>query len=229
MVGSRSPPGVLSHLSGKKKNCLKRLEQSLWCMLRLKVKCCLCRPSDEPKSNDIVTQLVRFGNDAPTILYWHKQTGKNSHKDKRTHFLPHSKTNTLSLHYTWTLYLPLFVPVHLSTLLHSTLSFYLSTVCSYLSLHLLPWQSSLAMGLCPFIIHGVVLMARAAMSDVNLCASQAHSAYNASARGATTELTVLRYTEINTLTHTCKWCSSLHSSRKTIAPFLKAILVCSQP
>lgn len=98
----------------------------------------------------------------------------------------------------------IFLSVIFSTLLHSTLSFYLSTVCSYLSLLLLPWQSSLAMGLCPFIIHGVVLMARAAMSDVNLRASQAHSAYNASARGATTELTVLRYTEINTLTHTCK-------------------------
>lgn len=42
-----------------------------------------------------------------------------------------------------------FCCIFFSALLRSTLSFYLSTMCSYLSLHLFP-----AMGLCPFIIHG---------------------------------------------------------------------------
>ncbi|KAL7381729.1 hypothetical protein ABVT39_010341 [Epinephelus coioides] len=54
-------------------------------------------------------------------------------------------------------------------------------------------QSSPAMGLCPFIIHGVVLMAQAAMSDVNLCASKAHSGCTTSAGRVTARATVLRY------------------------------------
>lgn len=94
--------------------------------------------------------------------------------------------------------LPFFVPVHLFLLYffhfaHSTLSLYLSTMCSYLFLHLLPSQNSPAKGFCPFIIHGVVLMAQAAMSDVNLCASKAHWAYTTSARRVTAWATVLRY------------------------------------
>lgn len=133
-----------------------------------------------------------------------RSSRRKTHKDKHTQtfFPPHSKTNIFSLHYTCKLYLsphpPFFVPVHLFLLYffhfaHSTLSLYLSTMCSYLFLHLLPSQNSPAKGLCPFIIHGVVLMAQAAMSDVNLCASKAHWAYTASARRVTAWATVLRY------------------------------------
>lgn len=133
-------------------------------------KCCLSGPRDEPKSNGIVTQLVRFGKDATSILL--------TYTDKHTHFLSHSKTNTLSLHYTCRLYLPLIVPVHLSLvhLFHfaSLYTIFLSKYNVYLSLHLCPSESSPALGLCPFIIHEVVLMAQAAMSDVNLCTSKAH-------------------------------------------------------
>lgn len=116
-----------------------------------------------------------------------------------TSSLTPKQTPSHSLHYTCTLYLPLllcqciFLSFNFSTSLCFTLSFHLSTMCSYLSFRLFPSQSSSAKGLCPFIIHGVVLMAQAAMSDVNLCASKAHSAYTASARRVTARATVLRY------------------------------------
>lgn len=86
----------------------------------------------------------------------------------------------------------IFLSFIFSTLLRSTPSSFPSTMCSYLSLHLSPSQSSPAKGWCPFIIHGVVLMAQAAMSDVNLCVSKARSGYTTSSRKATAQATVLR-------------------------------------
>lgn len=92
---------------------------------------------------------------------------------------------------------------HCASASFSPLFFPLCFTLHYLSIYLqyvvispsisFPSRSSPAMGLCPFIIHGVVLMAQAAMSDVNLCASKAHSAYTASARRVTARAPVLRY------------------------------------
>lgn len=86
----------------------------------------------------------------------------------------------------------LIVPVYLPRLhfFHFASSSYLS---SYLSLCLFPSQRSPAKGLCLFIIHGVVLMAQATMSDVNLCTSKARSGYTTSSRTATAQAAVLRY------------------------------------
>lgn len=121
----------------------------------------------------------------------HNQSVRNSHKDKHTHFPPHSKTNAVLLT----------AHAHIISLCHcasSSLSlspsfFPLCFALHYLSGHLQcvvispsissPSRSSPAKGSCPFIIHGVVLMAQAAMSDVNLCTSKAQSAYTASAGG----------------------------------------------
>jgi len=161
-------------------------------------KWCLCGTSDEPESNGIVGHSSHSWSDLVTTqcrVYWPPHTRRGAISLKRhADFLPHSKTNILSLHYTCMLYLSplLYQCINFScifsTLLHSTLSFFLSTVCCCLSLHLFP-----AMSLCRFIIHGVVLMVHIAMSDVNLCASKAHPAWTASASKITARATLLRY------------------------------------
>lgn len=128
-------------------------------------------------------QLVKFGENTLQVL--------QRHKHKHTHFLHPSlspsihpsihpnqtQPTPLLLQHTYNPYRPLF--------LHQCLFFFylpacpytifLSTSCHYLHRHLFP-----AMDLCAFIIHGVVLMAQAAMSNVNLCASKARSAWTPS-------------------------------------------------
>lgn len=162
-------------------------------------KCCLCGPSDEPKSNGIVTQLVRFGNNAASLLL----TYTENFTQRRAHTLPSSLQNK---HPLTPLHMPalsasLIVPVHLSLL---RFLFPLCFTLHYLSIYLQcvvispsissPFGAAPAMGLCPFIIHGVVLMAQAAMSDVNLCASKAHSASpRLSREGYRSSCFVLRY------------------------------------
>lgn len=61
-MGSRSPPGVLSHLRSEK--CLKELEQSLRsvCVCYVCVRT-LSLSGYESESNAVVTQLFRFRND----------------------------------------------------------------------------------------------------------------------------------------------------------------------
>lgn len=170
----------------------------MWCMLCLCENVAFVGPVMSPKSNGIVTQLVRFGNDAASLFLTY--TDRQEFTQRQAHTLSSSLQNKhpfapLHMH---ALSPSLIVPVHLSLLYFFPLStsldtIFQSTMCSYPSLHLFPSQSSPAMGLCPFIIHGVVLMAQAAMSDVNLCASKTHSAYTASARRVTVRATGLRY------------------------------------
>lgn len=201
-----------------------------WCML------CLCENvAHWWAQNRWHSYTAGYVQKGPT----HTLICKRIHTKTSTHFPPHSKTNTLSLHYTCTLYLPrllcqsISLSFIFSTLLHSTLSFYLSTVCSYLSLHRSPSQSSPAKSLCPFIIHGVVLMAQAAMSDVNLCTSKAHSACTASARRVSAPAPVFRYhTALNQhaqshLGHTAHANARLlFKARRSVPPFLNVNLVC---
>lgn len=176
---------------------------------------CLCEivafagPGDEPRSNGIVSSPSRSWLDLGTTQcrsYWHAQTGTNSHKDKHT--LSSSTPKQTPFHsvtHAWFISrsycataspppLPVYIYFFPFRFTLHYLSIYLSIYSVQLSLP--PISSPLsgrATGLCPFIIHGVVLMAQAAMSDVNLCNSKAHSACTASARRVTAPATVLRY------------------------------------
>ena len=182
------------------KNRLKRLEQSLRGACYVCVKMLpLWAPAMSPESNGTVTQLVRFGRDAAPIFLTHTHTHTHTHNTgtgkkiqtkaesacTHTHTFPPCTPKQTPFHSTThaRLYLPRSYCAGASS---PALFFPLCFTLHYPPIHLQcavispsissPSQSSSAMGLCPFIIHGVVLMAQAAMSDVNLCASKAHSA-----------------------------------------------------
>lgn len=152
-----------------------------------------------PESNGTVTQLVRFGRGAASIFLTH--THANAHttnnterqakkfRQRRAHAHTHTSPTCTPKQTPFhsTTHARLYLPRSYCTGASSPALFFpLCFTLHYPPIHLQcavispsissPSQSSPAMGLCPFIIHGVVLMAQAAMSDVNLCASKAHSA-----------------------------------------------------